>query len=193
MATEGAVRKLLEEIKYRRKFPPRETVKVIRNELAARGLGSSGALVEAVSTAYVEAVEGVLEEFTDAVIAKATALGISGDEILRRVIAEAQQEIFDLGRGVLLDEFGGARDYGNMAIGILDSKRGPVWEHLERKLELRRLDETKTVIEKEREQKFGILLSPGQAARDFDVWLPRQRSGETRSRSSSSTLIASKP
>jgi hypothetical protein len=52
MALEGAVRTLLEELKYRLKFPPRERIPVIKSEFARRVL------------ARICAYEGTRREFT---------------------------------------------------------------------------------------------------------------------------------
>jgi diguanylate cyclase with GGDEF domain len=169
MALEGPARRLHDEIKYRRKFPPRGAAAVKKSELTVRGLGRSGALIAEISRLYTDAAEAVIEEFADALVTKGAALGIVDDADVRRVIAEAHQQTFDEARGLLLDELQGqAGDYRTLVTGIVDDRRRPVWEHLERKLELQRLEmPVLTVAEKEREQKFGILLSPRQAERDF--------------------------
>jgi len=170
MALEGPVRRLHDEIKYRRRFPPREAASLKKSELALRGLGQSGALIVEISKLYADAAEGVLEEFTDTVIMKGAALGIANEADLRRVVAEAHQQTFDEARGLLLDELTGqAGDYRTLAMGNVDARRAPMWEHLDRKLELRRLETPQTAgREREREQKFGILLSARQAQRDFE-------------------------
>src|SRR5713101_4509047 len=131
MTLEGTRRQLFEEIKYKRKFPPREAATRIKNALAARGLGSSGALWHEVTAIYRETVETILDDFTDALLSKRSALGIGGEAELRAVMQDAYQQMFAEARGQLLDEFSGQGDYGRMATGILDSQLGPVWEHLE--------------------------------------------------------------
>lgn len=172
MTLEGTRRHLLDEIKYRRGFPPREAATRIKNELATRGLGKSGALVEQVCGVYRETLEKILDEFADAILSKGSALGINGEAELRAVLADAHQQMFAEARGCLLDEFGGERDYGRMAAALLDGRLAPVWEHLERKVSLNSLETTTPLAKpvKEREQKFGILLSPAQAGRDFKEW-----------------------
>ena len=169
MSLEGQLRQLHEEIKYRQRFPPREAATRKKSDLALRGLARSGALIDEISKLYAEAAERVLEEFTDTAIAKRAALSLTSDKDLRRVVADAHQQTFDEARGFLLDELGAqAGDYRTLAMGIVDSRRSPVWQHLERKLELRKLEVTGyPVREKEHEQKFGILLSARQAERDF--------------------------
>jgi hypothetical protein len=180
MAFEGPARRLHDEIKYRRKFPPREAAALKKSELAKRGLGRSGALIAEISKLYTDAAEAVIEELADAVIAKGAALGIVDDADVRRVIAEAHRQTFDEVRGLLLDELQGqAGDYGTLVTGIVDDRRRPVWEHLERKLELQRLEmPAPAVAEREREQKFGILLSPRQAERDFGDVVAKAREHE---------------
>ena len=173
MTLDGLVRQLLEEIKYKHGFPPREAAEIKKNELAIQGLGRSGALIQEVSRIYIEAVKRILDEFTDQVLSKTSALGLRGNAETRRAVVDAHQRIFAEARGALLDEFGGTPDYGRDAMGILDDRLTPVWQHLERKIELRKLQEPTpaSAAPKEREQKFGILLSAGQAARDFDEFL----------------------
>jgi hypothetical protein len=126
MPLEGTRRRLLEEIKYKRAFPPRTRATVIKNNLASRGLGSSGALVEQVAGVYLETVEAILDDFAETVLSKGSALGSSGERELRAVISDAHQQLFAEARGCLLDEFGGQTDYGRMAAGVLDSRIGPV-------------------------------------------------------------------
>lgn len=173
MALAGTCLELFEEIKYKRKFPPRERAAVIKNELAARGLGRSGALVEEVSELYQDAVGTILDDFTDAILIKRSALGIDGEAKLRAVMLDAYQQMFAEAKAQLLDEFSGQGDYGRMATDILESRRGPVSEHLERKVSLSALEKATPAAKatKEREQKFGILLSPAQAGRDFKEWI----------------------
>jgi hypothetical protein len=170
MTLERAPRQLFEEIKYKRGFPPRARATAIKNDLASRGLGRSGALAEEIAGLYREAVEAILDDFADVVLSKSTALAIGGEPELRAVIADVHQLMFAEARGCLLDEFDWEPDYGRMAAGILDSRIGPVWEHLERKVQFAELEATAPGLKpaKEREQKFGILLSPGQAGRDFE-------------------------
>jgi diguanylate cyclase (GGDEF)-like protein len=172
MALEGTRRQLFDEIKYKYKFPPRDAATRIKNDLAARGLGSSGALVEAVTAIYPMAAEAILDDFTESALSKRAALGIGGEAELVGAISDAYQQVFADARSHLLEEFGGQRDYGQMAIGILDGRLGPVWEHLERKVKLSALEEMTPAGKpgKEREQKFGILLSPAQTERDFKQW-----------------------
>ena len=57
----------------------------------------------------------------------------------------------------------------HLAAEIVDARRAHVREHLERKAALRGLETAPSTLAeaKEREQKFGILLSPRQAERDF--------------------------
>lgn len=169
MLLEGALRQLLEEILYRRKFPPRGEVTRLQGELALRGLGRSGALLQGISQLYAEAAEGVLEEFADSVIAKGTAFGLATDDDLRRAMADAHQQLFDQARSLAMDS---VKSWGDprLAMEIVDARRGLVREHLERKVELRKFETEQTRVEhKEREQKFGILLSPRQAERDFEA------------------------
>lgn len=170
MALEGAVRHLLEEVKYRHKFPPREAAAKAKSDLAVRGLARSGALLQEVSRVYLDVVRAVLDEFSNAVMTKRVALGLSSQAEVRAVVASAHEEMFNHARGGVLDEVSGAGDYQGLAAGIVDQERTPVWQHLERVIELQKLDESATVTPKEREQKFGILLSPGQAVKDFAEW-----------------------
>ncbi len=110
MTLEGARRQLLEEIKYQKGFPPRARATVIKNDLASRGLSSSGALAEQVAGVYCRAVETILDDFADAVLSKRSALAISGESELRAVISDAHQQMFAEARGCLLDDLGGVCD-----------------------------------------------------------------------------------
>lgn len=173
MTLEGLLRQLFDEIKYKHKFPPREPAAIKKGQVAIQGLANSPYLVEQVCGIYMEAVERILDEFADSVLAKATTLGLIDNGTLRRAVADAHQQLFQEARGALLDEFSGTPEYGRSAIAILDNRLSPVWQHLERKIELRKLEEAGRAgsASKEREQKFGILLSPTQAERDFDEFL----------------------
>lgn len=171
MPLEGQARQLFEEIKYKWKFPPRVKAASIKSELAVKGLGRSGALVQQVTAAYFEVVEKVLDEFADAVLDKRDALGLTQDVELTGVLAEACQQLFTAARSILsVEEFRDLPEYGQRAMAMLEERHGPVWEHLLRKVELRKLEKPPLIVTKEREQKFGILLSPTQASRDFEAW-----------------------
>src|SRR5262245_45690608 len=122
MTLTGSVRDLLEEAKYVAHFPPHEAALVAKNELAARGLGQSGALVQQVCSIYVESVGDVLEAFSEAVLERAAMLGLRGEADLRESLAKAHQEVFDLARGLALDELGGgAADFRSQALAAVDS------------------------------------------------------------------------
>jgi hypothetical protein len=84
MALEGPARRLHDEIKYQRSFPPREAAALKKSELAMQGLGRSGALIAEISRLYADAAEAVIEEFSDAIITKGVALGIVDDADVRR-------------------------------------------------------------------------------------------------------------
>src|SRR5436309_1197301 len=118
MSLGGDARELFEEIKYKRRFPPRERAARIKSDLATRGLGQSGALVEQISAVYLEDVEAVLEDFAAAVMARRGALGLTTDAELRTIVADAHQQMFNEGRRAVLEEFKGTPDYGKMAIAI---------------------------------------------------------------------------
>lgn len=96
-----------------------------------------------------------------------------GEAEVRRAVADAHEQLFNEAGGALRDEFSYDADYRRQAIATLDARRSPVLEHLQRKIKLSnfRGPVPAPVAEKEREQKFGILLSPGQAERDFDEFL----------------------
>lgn len=171
MPHDEQIRRLFEEIKYTHRFPPREAAVRIKNDLSARGMGRSGALVQKVAEVYLEVAEKVLDEFTDTVISRAGALGLEDDTELHRTIASAHQRFFDEVRSFVNAELRGmSTDYADLGMAMVDAKRGPVWDHLERMIELRKLNIPAPVRTKEREQKFGILLSPAQIPRDFEAW-----------------------
>lgn len=136
MPVEGQLRQLFEEIKYKRKFPPRDTAASIKSQLAVRGLGNSGVLIEQVTQAYLQVVEDVLDEFADAVITRVGALGLSTEAELGGVIADAHQHLFNLAVGALFQEFKGNPEYGNRAMTRLEERRGPAWDHLQRAITL---------------------------------------------------------
>jgi hypothetical protein len=141
MALEGPARRLHDEIKYRRKFPPREAAALKKSELAMRGLGRSGTLIAEISRLYADAAEAVIEEFLDTVRRKGVALGIVDEADALQVIAEAHQQTFDEARGLLLNGLmGQIGDYRTLATGVIDDRRRPIGEHLERKLELQKLE-----------------------------------------------------
>jgi len=163
---EGTVRELFEEIKYRWNFPPRELVLSIKSEFAARGMGQSSSLVQAVARAYLDSGEKVLDEFAETVITNHDALGLMSDTEVRRVIADAHQELFDELCALILGEPRGLGEgFRALAMAEIAERQNRVWQHLHRKILLRKLAEPK-----ERDQKFGILLSSNQAERDFDAW-----------------------
>lgn len=174
---EGLVLRLFEEKKYRHGFPPREKALAVKSAAASRGMSHSSTVVQQIAAAYLKVSEDVLEEFTDAVVENQGALGIRSDQELRAVVNDGHDTMFREARGAVLDELGSlAADYRQLAMGTVDSRRAPVWAHLERKIELTKLRRAVPPAEdKEREQKFGILLSPAQAVRDFEVWAKEAR------------------
>lgn len=173
---EGQLRQLLEEIKYRRGFPPRKRIEVIRNDLTVQGLGRSGALVEAVAEEYLEVVERILDEFTEIVLDKRSELGLATEGDLQSVIWQAYNDLFNTARGLALNDLGESSGaYDSLAMAAIDNRRTPIWQHLERTIKLRPLHETASPVAKEREQKFGILWSANQATTDFETWAAEAR------------------
>lgn len=175
---EHQARRFLEEVKYRQKFPPREAAAAKKSELAVRGLGQSGALAQEVATVYLRNLEAVLDEFTDVLSSKGAAIGLKDDVQITAAVNDAYQHMFGLAGSVLAEEFGGAMELGGLARDLLEERRAEVWEHLVRKIELRDLEQVEggvRPVTKEREQKFGVLLSPGQAVRDFEAWVPEAK------------------
>ena len=170
MAVEGAVKTLFEELKYRLKFPPRERIPAIKNEFASRGMGQSSGLAQTIAGEYLKVIEPVLDQFTEQLIEKRVALGLGSEESIRRALNDAHQRIFDEARGMVLDDLVGLGDYRAIATQTIDGEREPVWTHLERVLALAALGASERHESKEYEQKFGILLSPGQASKDFATW-----------------------
>jgi diguanylate cyclase (GGDEF)-like protein len=168
MPLDGPLRLLLEEVLYRRKFPPRDEITRLQGEFALKGHGRSGALIEAISQLCAEAAAGALEEYADGVIAKGTGLGVADHDELLRILAAARDGLFDTARAVAVDAVKSFAD-PQLAAEIVDACRARVREHLARKVVLLRLETGPSTVveEKEREQKFGILLSPRQAERDF--------------------------
>ncbi len=167
MPLEGPARKLFEEIKYEHGFPPRSDAMKVKNELATRGLGNSSMLAQQIVFAYLRVVERVLDGFTDRALASGAALGLTSAAAIRDAVFAAHEELFNIARGLVRDEVGGS-DYGNLAMGMVDDKRRPVLDHLQRKIDLREIESTPPRPTKESDQKVGILLSHGQAERDFD-------------------------
>lgn len=161
---------MFEELKYRLKFPPRGGIPAIKNQFASRGMGQSSALAQTIAGEYLKVIEPVLDQFTEQVIRKRVALGLGSEESIRRALNDAHQQIFDEARGMVLDDLVGLGDYRAIATQTIDAKRGPVLAHLERALELAVLRASERHESKESEQKFGNLLSPGQASKDFAAW-----------------------
>ncbi len=172
MPIEGRSRTLFDELKYRHGFPPRRAAAGIKSECALHGLGRSGVLVVRVAEAYLESVRTILDECAREVVAKREMLGLRSGVEVRDTVASALQEILTEAGSVLRQELMGQGDAVQLGIETLD-QRGPVWEHLDRMIGLMEAEEQSRETknpEKEREQKFGILLSPGQAERDFEAW-----------------------
>ncbi|OHA02277.1 MAG: hypothetical protein A3A44_03395 [Candidatus Sungbacteria bacterium RIFCSPLOWO2_01_FULL_60_25] len=170
---EGLVLRLFEEKKYEHGFPPRENALAVKSEFATRGLSHSSMVVQQLVGVYLKVAESVLEEFTEAVVDNRDALGIGSDEELRALVNDGHRTMFGEAGAAVLAELGGlAGEYRQLAMETVDNRRGPVWAHLERKIDLTKLRRIAPLInDKEREQKFGILLSPTQAGRDFEVWV----------------------
>ena len=177
MSLEGLPRKLLEELTYQRGFPPRASATQIKSELAVRGLGNSGALVEKISGVYLEVIERVLDDFADRVLKSGDTIGLTDDAEMRGSIADAHQELFDLARGLVLDELTGT-NYGPLATAMIDARREDVRKHLDRKIALRVVEQPQAGPRKEFEQKFGILLSPTQAEPDFEAYAEAAKAAE---------------
>jgi hypothetical protein len=175
MAMEGRVRELLDEIKYQRRFPPRGAAEIAKNELALQGRGRSGALVQRVCGIYLESVEEVLEAFSETVLDKAVALGLSGDAEIRAVLATAHEQLFNEARGLVLDELGGLMgEYRTLAFAIVDGRRDEVWQHLERTSRLRALREWPSKSGKETGRKFTVFLSHAAVDAQISKLLKRE-------------------
>ncbi|MBI4306766.1 MAG: toll/interleukin-1 receptor domain-containing protein, partial [Chloroflexi bacterium] len=137
---EGATRQLFDEIRYQKRFPPREAAEGAKNELALQGLGNSGALAQRVSGVYMEAVEQVLDAFCDAVFDHAAGMGLAGEDEagILAVLAAAHEEMFDETRGLVFDELRGlGDDLRRIALAEVDTRRAEVQRHLERRVRLR--------------------------------------------------------
>jgi len=168
MALEGTVLELLEEIKYQKRFPPRQAAEVAKNELTLQGHGRSGALVQRVCGIYLESVSEVLEVFTDTVFDKAAVLGLSDDGEIRAVLAAAHERLFNEARGAVLDELAGlGADFRALALATIDGPRSEVWQHLERKIRLRVLREELPKRGKDTGGQFTVFLS--HAAADAQI------------------------
>ncbi len=166
------VRELYEEIIYRRKFPPRDEAEIVKATLAGRGLGNSGIMVEKVVAVYRQSAEGVLDDFINRVVSSAPSLGVTNIEEIREAVGDVHNRVFTNAAGALSQEFGDG-EYKRMAVDMLEERRGPVLEHLHRDLNIRWREKNAGqvgVIKKEREQKFGILLSAAQAKTDFEAY-----------------------
>lgn len=174
MSLDGLARQLLDELIYQHGFPPRAAAAQIKGRLALQGLGHSSGLAQEVGSAYVGVVERVLDDFTERVISRSAALGLRTADEVRAAVSSAHQELFDLARGLVRDEVPGA-EYGNHAAATIDARRMAVRQHLERRIELQALEAAPARPAKELDQKFRILLSPGQAEQDFDVWVEMAR------------------
>lgn len=187
MALEGLAGQLFEELKYKRRFPPREEAAAIKGEIAVRGLGQSGMLIQAIAKAYIEVVEQVLDEFAEAVIFRGSALGMGSDAEVRQVLAAAHQQMFDEARGAVLDELSGlGSDYGTLAMAFISDRRSLVWQHLERKSSLMKLEEVRTaeaedrVREQEESPELFDDLLPLYRRSVFDRELPDMAEGAGR-------------
>ncbi len=164
-------RDLYEELKYRFGFPPRATAAPLKASNIARGLGLSGGLVGRIANVYAENVEQILDEFVVRAASRPTTLGFKNFEEVREAVSDAHQQLFlDAGKA-LAEEFP-SQEFQAPAIAELDAQRGRILEHLNRDLRIRWRDSEveKVVPEKEREQKFKILLSAGQAKIDFEAF-----------------------
>jgi diguanylate cyclase (GGDEF)-like protein len=177
MPLEGRSRTLFEELKYKHGFPPRRAAAEVKAECALHGLGRSGALVVRVAELYLESVKAILDEFAREVVAKREMLGLRSGVQLHDTVSSALRGIFTEAGSALRQELVGQGEAVQLGIETLE-QRGSVWQHLERMIGLLEAEdqtrETKDP-EKEREQKFGILLSPGQAERDFEAWAVEAR------------------
>lgn len=166
------ITELYEEILYRRKFPPRDEAAKEKAILAGRGMGQSGIEIERVVSVYRQSVEGVLDDFLNRVISSATSLGVTKIDEIREAVGDVHNRVFTYAAGAISQEFAD-EEYKRRAVGMLEERRGPVLDHLHRDLNIRwRENNTGQVgaTKKEREQKFGILLSAAQAKTDFEAY-----------------------
>jgi diguanylate cyclase (GGDEF)-like protein len=176
MPVDGIALSSLNELKYRHGFPPRQSAAQLKGSLASRGLGNSGVLAQQVAGLYLAVVEKVLDDFAERVFQHGAALGLPTPQAMRQGIVDAHRDLFDLTRRLVRNEVPG--DYGNIAAATVDDRRIPVWQHLERKIELHTLAASPTQPTRELDPAFGILLSPRQLEIDFDARVAAARAFE---------------
>ena len=83
----GLTREILDEVKYQKRFPPHEAAGKERADALGAG-PRGGLLVQRVSGIYVEAVEAILEAFSDTVLERSAALGLTDEGGIRAVLAQ---------------------------------------------------------------------------------------------------------
>lgn len=163
---------LYEELKYRFRFPPHSKAESIKADFAERGLGLSGGCSDQVANSYLQNVEEILNEFTERIVSRRAHFGFKGIDDARNVVVDVHSRLFTEAGLFLAKEFPTGFDiYGPAAVGRLDSQKDQVLGHLQRTLNIRwreSSDAHAAVVSKEREQKFGILLSARQAQIDFE-------------------------
>ena len=174
MPVNNHVQEIYDEIIYRLRFPPREEAKEIKLAIGDGQPAQRRKARKAVEQLYCQRVEEVLDEFVAKILQSATGLGLNGVQQVREMVGEVHQRAFNLAKGALSQEF---RDQGTHAIvtlGMLEGRRDPVREQLFRKVNIgwrERNHNQAGAVEKEREQKFRILFSPGQAKTDFETFV----------------------
>lgn len=134
---------LLKEAEYKKGFPPRNHASEIKADFNRRGVLTSSAAIYAISQAYGECVEAVLDEFVQNLLRNISALGVKSLEEIQVIANQAQQKLFTEAGGHLTQEvsFGGnlTTEYSELAIRGLHERFDRISEHINRMISLHKL------------------------------------------------------
>ena len=101
---DARIQELLEDVVYRRDFPPREEILSLKNTLNSRGFAQSSTTMEMIAQKYGEEVGGLLEEFTENVLRRADSLGLSAPDQIREIITQASNQVIAQARDALNED-----------------------------------------------------------------------------------------
>jgi diguanylate cyclase (GGDEF)-like protein len=183
----GLAEKLIPVEFDRLRLEVREEVSRKSMELAKRGLIHSGAAVGSTHTICVQQVEKRVEAVWRILLRVMARIGVSFSDVL----ASDLKAFLDYHAPVSLWELpgfytqmGGKELYEKQFGSALLEAREQVLRRLHAEIDLyveglraKALQAAAVVVAKERDQKFGILLSPNQATIDFDAWKAHFGSG----------------
>src|SRR5438132_8110906 len=132
---------ILQDLKYKHGFPPRDRVQEIRNQFASRNTSGSSMEAQAIARAYRDTIEAIMKDFTEIIVNNAGKLGLKTPEEMEAVITTHLTAMFTEGRGHIVQELErwSSDDLTRRGMAVLDEKFEELGSYLRGKVQLRDL------------------------------------------------------